>query len=413
MEFSAEELKLISSKEESPLPLIKEELYRGRAVILKNALRRISPVLVGRRFKCKVNVNLGTSPDKKNISKEIKKLFTAIEAGADTVMDLSVGADSFKTRARLIENCPLPLGTVPIYSLPVKNGRAELSRRALLEEIERQADQGVDFMTLHSGLLRSHLPLAAKRTAGIVSRGGALIAQYMSETGRENPFYEYFDEILGILKKYSVAASLGDGLRPGCCADASDKAQYAELSVLGKLRKRCHDAGVGAMIEGPGHVPLNLIEENVRRAETETDGAPLYFLGPIIVDNAAGRDHIAGAMGAALAGFYGVSLLCAVTPAEHLGQPGLSDIKEGAAAFKIAAESVNLSRGFIQQVERNMEISRARFDFDWKKQFKLALDSGGAEKKYRLLNRREGKFCSMCGEDFCAIKRSGECLGEK
>lgn len=413
MKLSAKELELISSKEEAPLHLIREELSLGRAVILRNSFRSTAPVIVGRRFKCKVNVNLGVSPGKRSVKKELLKLKAALEGGADTVMDLSVGPESFKIRACLIENCPVPLGTVPVYSLPMKNGRLSFSRRALLEEIEQQAAQGVDFMTLHSGLRAAHLRLVARRVTGVVSRGGALIAQYMSETGRENPFYEYFDEILAVLKKYSIVASLGDGLRPGCCADASDEAQYAELSVLGELRKRCLTAGVGAMIEGPGHVPLNLIKENVHRAEAETGGAPLYFLGPLTIDNAAGRDHITGAIGAAIAGFYGVSLLCAVTPAEHLGLPEVSDIKEGAEAFRIAAESVNLARGFREQVEKNLEISKARMSFDWKKQFRLALDGKTARKRHRELSPRSGKFCSMCGEKFCAMKRFGKCLRVK
>ncbi len=410
MLVSEKELKLISEKEEVPSDLIKKEISCGRAVLLRNKKRKINPIIVGRKFKCKINVNIGISPESKSLKKELKKMYAAIECGANVLMDLSTGSDAFRTRSILLKNSNLPLGTVPIYSMPQINGRIQLSKSAILDEIEKQAEQGVDFMTLHCGILSRHLPLAKKRIVGIVSRGGALIAKYMSETGKENPFYEYFDEILPVLKKYSVTISLGDGLRPGSCHDASDAAQYAELSVLGELKKRCLSSGVGFMIEGPGHVPMNLIKENVLRAEKETDKAPLYFLGPLVVDNAMGRDHIAAAIGATMAGFYGVSLLCVVTPAEHIGLPDIEDIREGTCVFRIAAESVNLARGFNQEKMTSIEISKARVAFDWQKQFSLAIDGRLAKEKYQKLNRKKRNYCSMCGKDFCAMKKFKDCI---
>ncbi len=409
MRYSKQDLKQISLREEINPKRLEEELDSGRCVVLKNKSRKIKPVAAGRAVKCKINVNIGVSGPK-SVKKELIKLKTAILYGADTVMDLSVGAETSKIRKFLIEKCPVPFGTVPVYSMVSKNGSVDLSRNRILEEIENQASEGVDFMTIHSGLRASHLSFASKRVCKIVSRGGAVIAEYMAKTGKDNPFYEYFEDILKILKKYSVTISLGDGLRPGCCADASDEAQYLELSQLGLLRKICRKNGVQAMIEGPGHVPLNLIEENVVKAREETDDAPLYFLGPLPVDIAMGRDHIAAAIGSALAGFYGVSLLCAMTPAEHIGLPELADIREGTAVFKIAAEAVNLARGFQEQKKRNIEMSAARKNFDWEKQFALALDCSLAEQRHAKLNHEKEKFCSMCGENFCAMKRSKECL---
>ncbi|NLI10841.1 MAG: phosphomethylpyrimidine synthase ThiC [Elusimicrobia bacterium] len=412
MEIPQIELKQISQKEELPFYELEKDLRTGKAVILKNSLRKIHPVAVGKRLRCKINVNLGVSGERINLKKEIKKLKAALEYGADTLMDLSLGRRAGEIRKALIKECFVPFGTVPIYSI-TQEKTAGLSRSKILDEIERQALEGVDFMTLHCGLRKKHLEYARRRICPIVSRGGAIIAEHISKTGRENPFYEYFEDILKIVKKYSITVSLGDGLRPGACADANDKAQYSELYELGKLRKKCLDYGVFAMIEGPGHVPINLIEENVKKAEEICDGAPLYFLGPLTTDRAAGRDHISAAIGASLAGFHGVSLLCAVTPSEHLGIPDINDIKEAAAVFKIAAESVNLAKGFNSEREKNKEISEARKSFDWEKQFSLALDGKTAKRKYKLLNKNKDKFCSMCGKDFCAMRKFSECAGVK
>ena len=396
---------------------VRDELAAGRLVIPANRLHlagvgepgtRLDPCGIGRALTTKINANLGASPDSSCGDLELTKMGQAVRYGADTVMDLSTGGDLDATRRFLLANAAVPLGTVPIYSMIVEKPVVELTHEDILSTLRAQAEQGVDFFTIHAGLLREHVPLAAQRKLGIVSRGGSLIAKWMLHHGRENPFYELFDEICGIMRDDDVTISLGDGLRPGCLADASDDAQFAELDVLGELVRRARSAGVQVIVEGPGHIPFDQIEMNMTRQAAVCDGAPFYVLGPVVTDVFPGYDHITSAIGATAAAYYGASFLCYVTPTEHLSLPGPEDVKQGCIAYKIAAHSADVARGLPGARDWDDRIAEARARFDWKRQFELAFDSETARRIRTADVDVDADYCSMCGRDWCALRISKE-----
>ncbi len=410
------EMSRVAQRERQSPETIRDELAAGRLVIPANRVHlagvgggvRLDPCGIGRALTTKINANLGASPLSSCKDLELTKLRWAVQYGADAVMDLSTGGNLDEIREHLIAHAAVPLGTVPIYSMIVNKPVEELTCDDILRTIEAQAAQGVDFFTLHAGILRAHLPLANRRKLGIVSRGGSLLAKWMTVHRRENPIYEMFDEISAILREYDVAYSLGDGLRPGCLADASDDAQFAELDTLGELVQRAREAGVQAMVEGPGHIPFDQIEMNMKRQQQACDGAPFYVLGPVVTDMFPGYDHITSAIGATAAAYWGASFLCYVTPAEHLGLPTPEEVKQGCIAYKIAAHSADVARRLPGARDRDDAISDARAAFDWKKQFELAFDGETA----RTLRRRDladdEEYCSMCGREWCAVRISKE-----
>jgi phosphomethylpyrimidine synthase len=364
---------------------------------------------IGIKAKCKINANIGNSAVTSDIENELAKLRMAVELGSDTVMDLSTGGNIPGIREAIIRASPIPVGTVPIYECLVHvDDVADLTPRILLDIIEKQAQQGVDYMTIHAGLLRDHIPLAARRVTGIVSRGGAMMAQWMLSNKKENPLYTHFDEICEIFKKHDVTFSLGDGLRPGCLADASDAAQFAELKVLGELTTKAWAHDVQVMVEGPGHVPLDQIPMNMERERELCHEAPFYVLGPLVTDIAPGYDHITSAIGAAVAAQHGAAMLCYVTPKEHLGLPDLEDVRQGIIAYKIAAHAADVARGRPGARDRDDALSRARYAFDWNKQFDLSLDPERARSMHDETLPAEhfktAEFCSMCGPKFCSMR---------
>ncbi len=388
------------------------ELAAGRAVLPANPGHvALKPGIIGRAFRTKVNANIGRSMQCSDMASELAKLKTALAAGTDCVMDLSVGSDLADLRRTLLAACPVPFGTVPIYEAVSRcGGKIEnFEPEILFQVIAEQAEQGVDFMTLHAGFLRAHIPLAVKRLAGIVSRGGAIMASWMARTGLENPLYSNWDAVLDICRAHDITVSLGDGLRPGCQADASDAAQFAELEQLGALVRRCRAKGVQVMVEGPGHVPFDQIQMNIEREMQVCDGAPFYVLGPVVTDVAPGYDHITASIGATAAAYYGATLLCYVTPSEHLGLPTEAEVREGIMAFRIAAHAADVARKLPGARAWDDAMTRARIGFDWKKQFELALDGERARLRFRQ-NRKDAPamqdHCSMCGADFCAMRIS-------
>lgn len=394
---------------------VRAAVAAGRAVIpLNPAHSGCRAIGVGRLFRTKVNANLGRSPDRSDQGGEVEKLRVALAAGADFVMDLSVGDDLEAIRQNLLDHSPVPLGTVPVYETisRLEGTIPDMKPELLLSVIEQQARQGVDFMTLHAGLLHRHVALAVRRKMGIVSRGGAIMAEWMQTHKRENPLYERWDDVMDILARYDVTVSLGDGLRPGCLADASDEAQFAELDVLGELVKQCRARGVQVMVEGPGHVPLDQIQMNMERQQQVCDGAPFYVLGPIVCDIAPGYDHITSSIGATLATVHGASLLCYVTPAEHLGLPDADEVRQGLVAHRIAAHAGDIARGLPGARQADDAMAEARMAFDWKRQFALALDPETAEARWRKTRALDAAsacdddHCSMCGEAFCAVRTS-------
>jgi len=363
---------------------------------------------IGIAFKCKINANIGNSAVSSDASEELTKLHHAIHYGSDTVMDLSTGGDIPGIRKEIIAHSPVPIGTVPIYEAISRVKRPEdLSAELMLEVIEEQAEQGVDYMTIHAGVLREFLPLVRNRITGIVSRGGSLMALWMSEHKRENFLYERFDDMCKLFRKHDVSFSLGDGLRPGCLADASDDAQFAELKVLGELTKKAWEYDVQVMIEGPGHIPMDQIELQVQKEIEMCHEAPFYTLGPLVTDIAPGYDHITSAIGAAMIGWYGASMLCYVTPKEHLGLPNADDVRQGVIAYKIAAHAADVARKRPGARDRDDALSYARFLFDWEKQFALSLDPDTARSMHDETLQddfyKEAKFCSMCGPKFCSM----------
>ena len=413
MEYvAARENSFYSNKEALITPeFVREEIESGRAIIPCNIKHpELEPMIIGKKFLTKVNANIGNSPVKSNIEEELDKLLWAVRWGADTVMDLSTGKNIYETREAIIRNSPVPIGTVPIYeALEKVNGKAEnLNYDIFRDVIISQAEQGVDYFTIHAGLKLSFIPTTTKRLTGIVSRGGSIIAKWCLAHHKENFLYENFDDLCDIMKRYDVSFSLGDGLRPGSIADANDEAQFLELKTLGELTLKARSKGVQVMIEGPGHVPLNKIKENVKLEEEYCEEAPFYTLGPLVTDIAPGYDHITSAIGAANIGSFGTSLLCYVTPKEHLGLPNKEDVKDGLVAYKIAAHASDISKGHNFAVDRDNELSKARFEFRWLDQFNLSLDPYKAKEFHdETLPQESAKsahFCSMCGPNFCSMK---------
>ena len=392
---------------------VRDAVACGQAVIpLNPAHMHARPVGVGRLFSTKVNANLGRSTTRSGIGDELEKFQIALKAGADFVMDLSVGPDLRSIRQGMLDASPVPLGTVPVYETisRLEGDVPVMNPDLLMQVIREQAEQGVDFMTLHAGLLRSHVEVAMRRIMGIVSRGGAIMAEWMAKNNAENPLYTRWDEVMDILAKHDVTVSVGDGLRPGCLADASDAAQFGELDVLGELVQRCRARGVQVMVEGPGHVPFNQIQMNMERQQKTCDGAPFYVLGPVVTDIAPGYDHITSCIGATAAACYGASLLCYVTPAEHLGLPDGEEVHQGMIAYRIAAHSGDVARGFPGARDRDDAMARARLAFDWETQFKCALDPERARARWLKTRACQGEHtddhCSMCGKEFCAVRTS-------
>ncbi len=410
------EMKHVAEKEKVTPEFVRDEIARGRAIIpanINHMKHGLDPMIIGMNFNCKINANIGSSATTSELDEELKKLHNAIHYGADTVMDLSTGGDLDMIREHMIKNCPVPLGTVPIYGALMKVERLEdLTPQILLDEIEKQAIQGTDYQTIHAGTLKDYVPLTSKRITGIVSRGGSILAKWMTAHNKENPLYTHFDEICEIFKKYDVSFSLGDGLRPGCTHDANDEAQFAELKTLGELTTKAWEHGVQTMIEGPGHVPMHLIKMNAELQQKLCHEAPFYTLGPLVTDIAPGYDHITSAIGAAIMGWSGAALLCYVTPAEHLSLPNAEDVRQGCIAYKIAAHAADIARGRPGARDRDDALSKARYDFDWKRQFELSLDPEAAKAKHDETLPEEGykdaRFCAMCGPKFCAMRISDD-----
>src|SRR5450432_3549938 len=410
----SEEMLFVAGREKVEPELVRSEIARGRLIIPANVNHRnLEPMGIGIATKCKINANIGNSATTSNIDEELKKLHHAVHYGADTVMDLSTGGDIPTIRKAIIDASPVPVGTVPVYEAISRVRRPEdLTFDLMLEVIEEQAEQGVDYMTIHAGVLREHVPLVRKRITGIVSRGGSLMAHWMEHHKKQNFLYERFDDIVKIFKKHDVSFSLGDGMRPGCLADASDEAQFAELKVLGELTKKAWEEDVQVMVEGPGHVPMDKIKEQVDKENEWCHEAPFYTLGPLVTDIAPGYDHITSAIGAAMIGWYGASMLCYVTPKEHLGLPNRDDVKAGIIAYKIAAHAADIARHRPGVRERDDALSRARYRFDWKEQFALSLDPETARSMHDETLPEDGfkdaHFCSMCGPKFCSMNISSK-----
>ncbi|WP_120955890.1 phosphomethylpyrimidine synthase ThiC [Helicobacter mehlei] len=408
-----EEMAYIANVEEVSPELVRSEVARGRLIIPANIQHQnLEPMGIGIALKTKINANIGSSAIIHSVEEEVEKLRVAMKYGADTVMDLSTGGDLDAIRQEIINASSVPIGTVPMYQIlhDVHNDVMQLDIETMLGVLEKQAKQGVSYFTIHCGFLLEHMPYVSQRKMGIVSRGGSLMAAWMMHYHKQNPFYSAFDEILAICQQYDVSLSLGDSLRPGCLADASDTAQFAELKVLGELAQRAYEKDVQVMIEGPGHVPLNQIERNVKLQQEFCNQAPFYVLGPLVTDIAAGYDHIASAIGACVAAWKGVAMLCYVTPKEHLGLPNAKDVREGILAYKIAAHAADIARGRVNARVRDDLMSDARYAFEWNKQFELALDPDRAREYHdEALPQevfKEAEFCSMCGPKFCSYKVS-------
>ncbi|MGA3326162.1 MAG: phosphomethylpyrimidine synthase ThiC [Terriglobia bacterium] len=404
-----EEMEYVGKRESLPPETVRDEVARGRMIIPAN-LRHVElePMAIGVAAKCKINSNIGNSASASNIDQELEKLHTSVHYGADTVMDLSTGGDIHEIREAILRASPVPIGTVPIYEALARVSKVrDLTAEIMLEVIEEQAAQGVDYMTIHAGVLRAHIPLTRKRITGIVSRGGAIMAQWSVENNQENFLYTHFEDICRIFQKYDVSFSLGDGLRPGCLADASDDAQFAELKTLGELTRKAWEYDVQVMIEGPGHIPLDQIKLQVDKEVELCHEAPFYTLGPLVTDIAPGYDHITSAIGAAMIGWHGAAMLCYVTPKEHLGLPNKDDVRQGIIAYKIAAHAADVARHRPGARDRDDALSYARFLFDWNKQFQLSLDPETARSMHdETLHDeyyKEAAFCSMCGPKFCSM----------
>ncbi|HRG37177.1 MAG TPA: phosphomethylpyrimidine synthase ThiC [Bacteroidia bacterium] len=394
---------------------VRSEIAAGRAIIPNNINHPESePMIIGRNFLVKINTNIGNSAVTSTIEEEVEKAVWSCRWGGDTLMDLSTGKNIHETREWIIRNCPVPVGTVPIYqALEKVNGKAEdLTWEIFRDTLIEQAEQGVDYFTIHAGVLLRYIPLTAKRITGIVSRGGSIMAKWCLAHHQENFLYTHFEEICEIMKAYDVAFSLGDGLRPGCIADANDAAQFGELETLGKLTKIAWKHDIQTMIEGPGHVPMHLIKENMDKQLKECHEAPFYTLGPLTTDIAPGYDHITSAIGAAMIGWFGTAMLCYVTPKEHLGLPTKKDVKDGVIAYKIAAHAADLAKGHPGAQYRDNALSKARFEFRWEDQFNLSLDPDTAREFHDETLPAEGAkiahFCSMCGPHFCSMKITQE-----
>ncbi len=410
----------VAAGEYLPGEAIRDGVAAGRIVIPANINHKnLQPIGIGRALRTKINANIGNSTLSSCPKQELEKLRFAVQYGADTVMDLSTGANITNIRRQIVEHSTVPIGTVPIYEVLARlNGHADdISETIILQVMREQAEQGVDYMTIHAGLLKEQIPLAKKRKLRIVSRGGAILAKWMKRHDRENPFFTAFDRILEICREFDVTLSLGDGMRPGCLADASDEAQFAELEVLGGLVRRCRAADVQAMVEGPGHIPLDGVAMNMHKEQELCDDAPFYVLGPVVTDCAPGYDHITSAIGATVAAYNGAAMLCYVTPKEHLGLPNAQDVRAGVIAYKIAAHAADIALKRPHARDRDDAISDARGAFDWQRQFELALDPERARELRAEALRESNKpddhdlrseFCTMCGPDFCSMRLSKE-----
>ena len=412
-----EEMEYVAKLEKLEPEFVRSEVARGRMIIPANVNHRnLEPMAIGIAATCKINANIGSSALASDVEDEIEKIKVSQKFKADTAMDLSTGGDLDEIRKNVIANSAIPIGTVPIYQIlhDVNNKIEDLSIEVMLEVLERQAQQGVSYFTIHAGFLLETMPKVAKRKMGIVSRGGSLMAAWMMHYHRENPFYTAFDDILDICAKYDVSLSLGDSLRPGCLADASDDAQLGELKVLGDLTLRAWARDVQVMVEGPGHVPINQIERNMKIQRELCHEAPFYILGPLVTDIAAGYDHISSAIGAAVGGWHGAAMLCYVTPKEHLGLPNAQDVREGIVAYKIAAHAADIARGRTGARDVDDAMSDARYAFDWEKQFELSIDGDRAREYHdETLPQdvfKEAEFCSMCGPKFCSYKITQEIM---
>ncbi|MCK5044905.1 phosphomethylpyrimidine synthase ThiC [Candidatus Parcubacteria bacterium] len=404
------EMRIVAKKEGIKPDLLRKKIAQGLVVIPANRKHKnLDPIGIGFDLKVKVNANIGTSPTKADVQIELKKLKVAVDAGADAMMDLSTSKDIDKIRKKIVAKCTVPLGTVPLYQTVVEAGEVDKINIGLyLDVLERQAKDGVDFFTIHAGVTQKALPLVKKRIMKCISRGGSFLMAWMRDNQQENFLYKHFDKILDIAEKYDITISLGDGLRPGCIADATDKAQIEELKILGKLAQKARKRGVQTIIEGPGHIPLNEVEKNVALEKKYCDNAPFYVLGPLPTDIATGYDHIAGAIGGALAAWKGVSFLCYLTPKEHIGLPDIDDVREGVIVTKIAAHIADLAKGNKEAIARNYKMAKAREKIDWKEMEKFTVD----KEKFLKLRRQEvkknaklgkAKYCSMCGP-FCVFK---------
>ena len=413
------EMNYVAQAEALNPELVRSEVAAGKMIIPANIHHEnLLPMAIGREAKTKINANIGNSSLSSDICAELEKLQICLKYGADTVMDLSTGGDLDAIRSAIIANSTVPIGTVPMYQIIHDIKEVEnLTADDILKTLEKQARQGVSYFTIHAGFLLKFMPLVAKRKMGIVSRGGSLTASWMMHHHKENPFYEAFDDILEICAAHDVVLSLGDGLRPGCLYDATDEAQLSELRILGELTLRAWEKNVQVMIEGPGHIPLNQIEYNMKIERELCHGAPFYVLGPLPTDIGAGYDHITSAIGGTMAAFYGASMLCYVTPKEHLGLPNANDVREGIVAHKIAAHAADVALGKARAIERDHAMSDARYAFDWNKQFELSLDPQRArelhDESLPQESFKKAEFCSMCGPKFCAYKISKNLMKEK
>jgi phosphomethylpyrimidine synthase len=407
-------VRCVAKREGIDAEVIRAELAAGRLVIPANRLHladNLVPAAVGRAVSVKINANIGASNVRSSLDEEIAKMKMAIDLGADAIMDLSTGTDLDEIRRRLIGECTVMFGTVPIYEVIVDRDVEEIDRDVILKVIEKQAEQGVDFFTIHAGTLREHVELTAGRVCGIVSKGGALLAKWMLHHGRQNPMYEAFDDICDIMRQYDVCFSIGDGLRPGCIADATDAAQIAELRTIGELTQRAWEKGCQAMVEGPGHVPFDQIQRNMELEAQICKGAPFYVLGPLVTDIAPGYDHITSAIGGTAAAFYGASFLCYVTPREHLGLPNIEDVRQGVIASKIAAHAADVARGFAGAAERDRRLSEARANLDWERHLGEAMDPATARRMYNeacsqssMPRGGSNDYCTMCGRRWCSMR---------
>ncbi len=392
---------------------VRQEVANGQAVIPLNINHpEAEPMIIGRNFLVKVNSNIGNSATTSSIEEEVEKMVWASRWGSDAVMDLSTGKNIHTTRDWILRNSPVPIGTVPIYqALEKVNGVAEdLTWEVFRDTLIEQAEQGVDYFTIHAGLLLNHVPMTAKRTTGIVSRGGSIMAKWMIHHQKENFLNTHFEDICEIMKAYDITFSLGDGLRPGSVADANDEAQFAELKELGRLTHIAWDQDIQTMIEGPGHVPMHMIKENMEKQIKYCDDAPFYTLGPLTTDIAPGYDHITSGIGAAMIGWYGTAMLCYVTPKEHLGLPDRDDVKEGLITYKLAAHAADIAKGHSSAIARDHAMSKARFEFRWEDQFNISLDPDRArdyhDETMPATSAKQAQFCSMCGPKFCSMKIS-------
>ncbi len=405
------EMAYIATREGMSAEFVRDEVARGRAIIPCNINHtELEPMIIGRNFLVKINANIGNSAISSSIAEEVEKMTWSLRWGGDTVMDLSTGKNIHETREWVVRNSPAPIGTVPIYqALEKVNGKAEdLTWEIFRDTLIEQAEQGVDYFTIHAGVLLRYVPLTAKRVTGIVSRGGSIMAKWCLSHHKENFLYTHFEDICEIMKQYDVSFSLGDGLRPGCIADANDAAQFGELETLGELTQIAWKHDIQVMIEGPGHVPMHLIKENMDKQLDICSEAPFYTLGPLTTDIAPGYDHITSAIGAAQIGWYGTAMLCYVTPKEHLGLPNKDDVKQGIIAYKIAAHAADLAKGHPNAQDWDNALSKARFEFRWNDQFNLALDPETARSYHDETlpqdGAKEAHFCSMCGPHFCSMK---------